>query len=74
MLSGGTGPQRTMLVDCGAHEIGLASGSIDVAEEFCLLVVVVLENTVVASYAVAYEVQFVGIGHIPWDFYMVHGP
>jgi hypothetical protein len=63
-----------MLFDCGAHEPGIASRSIDVAEELCLLVVVVLVNTVVPGYAVASKVQCAGIGHIPWDFYTVHGP
>lgn len=58
-----------MLVDCGALDPGLASGFIDVGEEFCLLVVVVLVNTVVPGYVVTYKVQLVCVGRRAGIFY-----
>lgn len=63
LLSYGSRPQRTMLVYCGAHKPGLASGLVDVGKEFCLLVVVMLMHAVVPGYAVACEVHFVRIGN-----------
>jgi hypothetical protein len=45
-----------MLINRGAHEPGLASRLVEAREEFCLLVVMVLMDTVVLGYAVACEV------------------
>lgn len=63
LLLHGSGPQRTMLVEGGFHEPCLAGSLVEVGEELCLLVVVVLMDAVVPGYAVACEVQLVRIWH-----------
>lgn len=56
-------PQRTMLVEGGSHESYLAGSLVEVGEELCLLVMVMLMDAVVPGYAVACEVQLVRVRH-----------
>lgn len=65
LIRGRDGPQRTMLVEGGLHEPCLAGSLVEVGEELCLLVVVVLMDAVMPGYAVACEIRLVCVRH-PW--------